>query len=153
MEQNKIQLVGQMVENASNILRGSASTANAPMPQASGSNTQVSRPNVAQNSTSNSNSSVQLQRALNHARNMMRNSSTSGIYRRLSRSERLRSTSPLNSRGKTQEKQANRKKKKALEFALLKCFGDSSDEDLCEEYTLKWDSIIASGKFLEPKIL
>ena len=69
MEQNKIQLVAQTLENASNILRESASTANAPMPQASGSSTQVSRPNIPQNSTSVSNSSVQ--RALNHARNMI----------------------------------------------------------------------------------
>ena len=146
MEHNKIQLVAQMLENASNILRGSASTANALMPQASGSNTQVSRSDIGQDSTSISNSSAHVQRALNHARNMIRNSSTSGTYRRLSRSERLRTTSPFNNRGKTQEKQANRKKKKALEFALLKCFGDSSDEDLCEEHTLKWDSVIASGK-------
>ena len=150
MEQNKIQLVAQMLENASNILRGSASTANAPIPQASSSSTQVSRPNIPQNSTSVSNSSVQ--RALNHARNMIRNSSTSGTYRRLSRSERLRSTSPFNNRGKTQEKQANRKKK-ALEFALLKCFSDSCDEDLSEEHTLKSDSVIASGKFQVSKIL
>ena len=104
MEHNKIQVVTQMLENASTILRKSASTANAPMPQASVSNIQVSRSDIGQDSTSISNSSAHVQRALNHARNMIRNSLTSGTYRRLSRSERLRTTSPFNNRVKTQEK-------------------------------------------------
>ena len=104
MEHNKIQVVAQMLENASTILRKSASTANAPMLQASVSNIQVSRSDIGQDSTSISNSSAHVQRSLNHARNMIRNSSTSGTYRRLSRSERLRTTSPFNNRVKTQEK-------------------------------------------------
>lgn len=139
MDENRVQVVAQMLENASNILRGTASTVNQQLPQTSGCNPQALRSNGnAEDATATSS----VQRALNHARNMIRNSSASGTYRRLGRSERLRTSSPLNSRSRNQEKQS--KKKKAIEFAFLKCFGDISDEE--EEYTLKRDSIIASGE-------
>ena len=114
MDENRVQVVAQMLENASNILRGTASTVNQQLPQASGCNPQALRSNGnAEDATATSS----VQRALNHARNMIRNSSASGTYRRLGRSERLRTSSPLNSRSRNQEKQS--KKKKAIEFALL----------------------------------
>ena len=78
---------------------------------------------------------------------MIRSSTASGTYHRLNRSERLRATTPFNNRNKTQAKPVARKKK-ALEFVLLKCFGDSSDEDLVEEHHLKWDSVIANGMIM-----
>ena len=59
----------------------------------------------------------------------------------------MRATAPFNNRNKTQAKPVTRKKK-ALEFALLKCFGDSSDEDLVEEHHLKWNSAIANGMIM-----
>ena len=139
MDENRVQVVAQMLDNASNILRGTASTVNQQLPQASGCNPQALRSN---GNSEDATATSSVQRALNHARNMIRNSSASGTYRRLGRSERLRTSSPLNSRSRNQEKQS--KKKKAIEFALLKCFGDISDEE--EEYTLKRDSIIASGE-------
>ena len=73
--------------------------------------------------------------------------SASGTYRHLNLSERLRATAPFNNRNKTQAKPVARKKK-ALEFAFLKCFGDSSDEDLVEEHHLKWDSVIVNGMIM-----
>ena len=141
-EEGKIKRVAQMLENASNILRGTESTENSQMHQTSGFNTHASSSSTTQVSSSN------VRRALDHARNMIRSSTASGTYRRLNRSERLRATAPFNNRNKTQAKPVVRKKK-ALEFALLKCFGDSSDEDLVEEqHHLKWDSVIANGMIM-----
>ena len=134
--------VAQMLENASNILRGTESTENSQMHQTSGFNTHALSSNTTQVSSSN------VRRALDHARNMIRSSTASGTYRRLNRSERLRATAPFNNRNKTQAKPVASGKKKALEFALLKCFGDSSDEDLVEEHHLKWDSAIANGMIM-----
>ena len=139
-EEDKIKRIAQMLENASNILRGTESTENSQMLQTSGFNTHA----LSSNTTQVSSSSVR--RALDHARNMIRSSTASGTYRRLNRSERLRATAPFNNRNKTQAKPVARKK--ALEFALLKCFGDSSDEDLVEEHHLKWDSVIANGMIM-----
>ena len=126
-----------MLENASNILRGTESTENSQMHQTSGFNTHALSSNTTQVLSSN------VRRALDHARNMIRSSTASGTYRRLNRSERLQATALFNNRNKTQAKPVARKKR-ALEFALLKCFGDSSDEDLVEEHHLKWDSVIAN---------
>ena len=58
----------ETLENASNFLRGSTLTANDPPRQVSGSSSQVSRTNIAQNTISVSNSSGQ--RALSHARKL-----------------------------------------------------------------------------------
>ncbi|XP_044172022.1 uncharacterized protein LOC122956411 [Acropora millepora] len=140
-EEDKIKRVAQMLENASNILRGTESTENSRMQQTSGFNTHALSSNTTQVSSSN------VRRALDHARNVIRSSTASGTYRPLNRSERLRATAPFNNRNKTQAKLVAREKK-ALEFALLKCFGDSSDEDHVEEHHLKWDSVIASGMIM-----
>ena len=115
-EEDKIKRLSQMLENASNILRGTESTKNSQMHQTSGFNTHAVSSNTTQVSSSNE------RRALDHARNMIRSSTASGTYRRLNRSERLRATALFNNRNKTQAKPVARKKK-ALEFALLKCFG------------------------------
>ena len=98
------------------------------MHQTSGFNTHALSSNTTQVSSST------VRRALDHARNVIRSSTASGTYRRLNQSERLRK--PV------------ARKKKALEFALLKCFGDSSDEDLVEEHHLKWESVIANGMIM-----
>ena len=140
-EEDKIKRVAQMLENASNILRGTESTENSQMHQTSGFNTHALSSNTTQVSSSN------VRRALDHARNMIRSSTASGTYRRLNRSERLQAAAPFNNRNKTQAKPVARKKK-ALEFALLECFGDSNDEDLVEEHHLKWDSVIANGMIM-----
>ena len=140
-EEDKIKRVTQMLENASNILRGTESMENSRMQQTSGFNTHALSSNTTQVSSSN------LRRALDHARNMIRSSTASGTYRPLNRSKRLRATAPFNNRNNTQAKPVAREKK-ALEFALLKCFGDSSDEDHVEEHHLKWDSVIANGMIM-----
>ena len=121
--ENKLESVAEMLENASKILRGEAST-----------------------SDSNQQGTSSVQRALENARAMIRNSTSSGTFRRLNRTERLRATAPYTDK-KPQPKKVT-KKKKAVEFALLKCFGESNDEDLEDQHHLKWDSIIANGMIM-----
>ena len=74
---------------------------------------------------------------------MVEQSSSEGVFKRLNRQERLRSTAPYASKS---SKPANTKetKKKSFEFSLLRCF----DEDEEEPYNLRWDSVIASGIIL-----
>ena len=122
-QKNKLESVAEMLENASKILRGEAST-----------------------SDSNQQGTSSVQRALENARAMIRNSTSSGTFRRLNRTERLRATAPYTDK-KPQPKKVT-KKKKAVEFALLKCFGESNDEELEDEHHLKWDSIIANGMIM-----
>ena len=62
-EEDKIKRVAQMLENASNILRGTESTENSRMQQTSGFNTHALSSNTTQVSSSN------VRRALDHARN------------------------------------------------------------------------------------
>ena len=84
-----------------------------------------------------------LQETLFRARGMVEQSSSEGVFKRLNRQERLRSTAPYASKS---SKPANTKetKKKPFEFSLLRCF----DEDEEEPYNLRWDSVIASGIIL-----
>ena len=99
-EEDKIKRVAQMLENASNILRGTESTENSQMHQ--GFNTHTLSSNTTQVSSSN------VRRALDHARNMIRSSTASGTYRRLNRSQRLLATAPFNNRNKTQLQERRR---------------------------------------------
>ena len=76
---------------------------------------------------------------------MLRESSSSGLYRRLNRNERLRAASPYQQSRQTSAKPAKekaKKEKKAIEFALLRCWDDD------EPHHLKWDSVIASGMLM-----
>ena len=78
---------------------------------------------------------------------MLRESSSSGLYRRLNRNERLRAASPYQQSRQTSAKPAKekaKKEKKAIEFALLRCWDDDEDEP----HHLKWDSVIASGMLM-----
>ena len=97
---------------------------------------------VQQNEATRDNGS-RLQETLFIARGMVEQSSSEGVFKRLNRQERLRSTAPYASKS---SKPANTKetKKKPFEFSLLRCF----DEDEEEPYNLRWDSVIASGIIL-----
>lgn len=117
--ESNLQSVAEMLEKASKMLRGVSSS--------------------DQQSTSNTSNISNVTQAMENARAMIRSSTSSGTFRRLNRTERLRSA-PYPSK-KPQVKQAS-KKKKAMEFALLKCFDGSTDED---DHNLKWDSAIANG--------
>ena len=78
---------------------------------------------------------------------MLRESSSSGLYRRLNRNERLRAASPYQQSRQTSAKPAKekaKKEKKAIEFALVRCWDDDEDEP----HHLKWDSVIASGMLM-----
>ena len=72
-KEDKIKRVTQMLENASNILRGTESTENSQVHQTSGFNTHALSSNTTQVSSSN------VRRALDHVRNMIR-SSTGGLH-------------------------------------------------------------------------
>ena len=78
---------------------------------------------------------------LRRAEGMLRDSASAGLCRRLNRQERLRAASGPYQRNNTAKKTV-KKEKKALEFALLRCW-DSEDQE--ELHHLKWDSIIANG--------
>ncbi|EDO49304.1 predicted protein [Nematostella vectensis] len=76
--------------------------------------------------------------ALARARQMLSQSSSAGVNRRLNSREWLRSVRPQAQASKQREP-----KKMALEFALLSCLRDEENED--EPYNLTWDSVLASG--------
>lgn len=83
------------------------------------------------------------QRVLADAKNVTSSSTAGGTFHHLDRSERLLASSPFTNHRKAPVKQVNTKKK-TLEFALLKCFGHSNDEDLDEDHHFKWHSVIAN---------
>lgn len=87
-----------------------------------------------------------IQETLNRASSMLQQSSSSGLFRRLNRNERLRAANPyqLPSTSRRSSQPAKVKAKKPLEFALLKCF----DEDEEEPFHLKWDSVVAEGMLM-----
>ena len=87
--------------------------------------------------------SSSLGETLQRAQNMLQASSSSGLFRRLNRTERLRASSPYQQNRQVKTKPVKQKIKKAIEFALLKCWPDDEDED--EPHHLKWDSVLASG--------
>ena len=91
-----------------------------------------------------------LHQTLIRARNMVSESSSTGVFRRMNRRERLRSAAPYgpNQQGKGDAKINTVKKRqsKPIEFALLKCYDDADDED--DEHHLKWNSIIANGMIM-----
>ena len=55
--------------------------------------------------------------------------------------ERLRASSPYRQNRQVKTKPVKLKIKKAMEFALLRCWPDDEDEP----HHLKWDSVLASG--------
>lgn len=122
LDKDKVQRVAQMLESASSLLRDA-------VPSSS---------NQSEPRRESSVSSSTLQSALDHARSMIRKSTSTGINRRLNRAERLRAAAPINLGGR--KKPAKKVNKKAFECALLKCL----DEDEAD-HNLKWDSIIAQG--------
>ena len=83
---------------------------------------------------------------------MLRNSSSTGLCRRLKRPERLRATSSTSYQqgSKATSVSGNSKKAKkedkAIEFALLRCWDDDDEEE--EPHSLKWDSVIAEGMLI-----
>ena len=71
---------------------------------------------------------------------MSRESISVGLCRRLNWQERLRAASGPYQRNNTANKTV-KKEKKALEYALLRCWNSNEPEEL---HHLKWDSIIAN---------
>lgn len=123
---DRIERVSKLLEEASKLLRGGSSS------------------NSDSNSTVGSCSSAQ--DVVTNARNMLRASSSGGVYQRLSRSQRLRATAPY-ARSSTEPKAKPKPKKdkaKAMEFALIKCHNFEEDDDE-DDYNLKWDSVVANG--------
>ena len=72
---------------------------------------------------------------------MLQASSSAGLFRRLNRNERLRASSPYQQNRQAKPKPVKQKIKKAMEFALLRCWSDDEEEP----HHLKWDSVLASG--------
>lgn len=119
--------VSKLLKEASELLSNSSETS-----------TQRTEP-----STSRSTSST-IEETLKRASSMLRESSSSGLCRRLNRPERLRAASGGNYDRTKQAREKPKKEKKALEFALLRCL----DEEDGESQHLKWDSVIASGMLM-----
>ena len=94
-------------------------------------------------SSSSSSLGPQLGQTLQRAQSMLQASSSSGLFRRLNRTERLRASSPYQQNRQSKTKPAKEKVKKAMEFALLRCWPD--DEDVDEPHHLKWDSVLSNG--------
>ena len=117
--------VSELLNEASKLLAGNASTA--------GPSTSVS---------DSSPSSVTLQESLRQANNMLRQSTSSGLCRSLNRQERLRAAAGATYQRPRQGNEKSKKEKKAIEFALLRCF---EDDEVDKPNHLKWDSVITSG--------
>ena len=105
--------------------------------------------NSAVNSAAAVNSSATTQRTLHEtlrrAQGMLSASTSSGLCRRLNRQERLRAASGSSYQRDKPAKINSKKEKKAMEFALLRCWETDLTDDLEEVHHLKWDSIIANG--------
>ena len=137
----KIERVAGMLEEASKLLRtptnAASSTGSEGRPQETGGS-----------------SSIRIQESQQRAQNMLRNSSSTGLCRRLKvkRPERLRATSSTSYQqgSKATSVSGNSKKAKkedkAIEFALLRCWDDDDEEK--EPHSLKWDSVIAEGMLI-----
>lgn len=77
---------------------------------------------------------------LKRSEGMPRESISTGLCRRLNRQGSLRVASDPYQRNNTAKK-TMKKEKKALEYALLRCWNSNEPEEL---HHLKWDSIIAN---------
>ena len=129
MANNNLNRAAKLLEQASNLLKS-----------------ETNRPEQPIQASQN-----KLQETLDRASNMLRESSSSGLVRRLNRSERLRAANP-SQRGQSRLSTSRKtppipKPKKAMEFALLRCF----DEDECggeEPHYLKWDTVLADGMLM-----
>ena len=118
--------VSELLSEASRLLSSPSSSTSNP---ATNSSRSTAFPQPAINET------------LRRAEGMLRESASAGLCRRLNRQERLRAASGPYQRNNTAKKTV-KKEKKALEYALLRCW-DSDDQE--ELHHLKWDSIIANG--------
>lgn len=125
-----LEKVSKLLNEASQILSNNSKTSNVPAPVPS--------------------TSSSIQDTLNRANNLLRESSMSGICRRLNRNERLRSSSGIDYKQKrgNNTKQAKPKERKPMEFALLRCFEEGEIHEDGVNPNLKWDSILTSGMLM-----
>ncbi|XP_028408793.1 uncharacterized protein LOC114533337 [Dendronephthya gigantea] len=137
MNEEVKQKVAKLLDEASKLLVSADS-------QPSNINNPTPRSNAASSGSSTASSSLSfpLGETLQRARGMLQASSSSGLFRRLNRTERLRASSPYQQNRQSKTKPSKQKVKKAMEFSLLRCWADD-DED--EPHHLKWDSVLASG--------
>ena len=134
MNEEVKQKVAKLLNEASKLLVNSG-----PQPTTSGTSPSV-RNDDAPSGSSSASSPSPLGETLDRAQNMLQTSS-SGLFRRLNRTERLRASSPYRQNRQVKTKPVKLKIKKAMEFALLRCWPDDEDEP----HHLKWDSVLASG--------
>ena len=71
---------------------------------------------------------------------MLQASSSSGLFRRFNRTERLRASAPYQKNRESKTELSKQKVKKAMEFVLLRCWANNENEP----HYLKWDSVLAS---------
>ena len=88
----------------------------------------------------------QLGETLAHARSMMSNSSTAGLFRRLNRNERLRAA-PAGDKEKGKKRSRSESNMKPFEFVLLKAAWSEKASSNDDEYdgTVNKDSIVLRG--------
>ncbi|CAB4021613.1 hypothetical protein AWC38_SpisGene23883 [Paramuricea clavata] len=153
MNQEVREKVANLLDEASKLLvdvdsQRSTSTANHSSTGSSQSSASVnnsSRSTRRNGGTSSRSSSAStsslLGESLQRAQSMLQASSSSGLFRRLNRTERLRASSPYQNNRQSTAQPTKEKVKKAMEFALIGCWPDDEDEP----HHLKWDSVIASG--------
>ncbi|XP_068704511.1 uncharacterized protein [Montipora foliosa] len=104
--------VSELLNGASKLLAGNGSTA--------GPSTSVS---------DSVPSSATLQESLRRANNMLRQSTSSGLCRSLNRQERLQAAAGATYQRPRQGNEKSKKEKKAIEFALLRCFEDDEVDE------------------------
>ena len=135
--------VSSLLSEASRLLMSSNSSNTAMNPST------AAITNSAVNSAAAVNSSATTQRTLHEtlrrAQGMLSASTSSGLCLRLNRQERLRAASGSSYQRDKPAKINSKKEKKAMEFALLRCWETDLTDDLEEVHHLKWDSIIANG--------
>ena len=135
MNEDIKQKVAKLLNEASRLLD--------PQANASGSSSvsnSTQRNSDAASGSSSVSASSSLGETLQRVQNMLR-ASSSGLFRRLNRTERLRASSPYQQNRQTKTEPVEQKIKKAMEFSLLRCWSDKEDEP----HHLKWDSVLASG--------
>lgn len=130
MADDRIERAAGMLEEAAKLLRTPTSTDSS----------------IRSTNRHESQESSGIEQALQRAQSMLRSSSSSGLCRRLSKTERLRASSSQkgkNSPSVSGNSKKSKKEKKPFEFALLRSWDEEEEED--ESYTIKWDSVIAEG--------
>ena len=123
--QQSLEKVSELLSEASKLLENSSNSAKSNEP------------------STTSTSQTSLEDTLRRAINMFRESSSSGLCRRLNRHERLRAAAGFTNTHSKKGNERAKKEPKAIEFALLRCFLEDEIEDECTN--LKYDSVISSG--------